>query len=197
MKIWFQNRRMKWKRSKKANADSKKESRQKESKETSNDDRSRETPSSGSLGGNSTTPTPQIDSLRSPHDPHSDSEDEIDVQDTPSPIPSNCKNIANLESQPTADSLNRDQIRHRNISSNTPQSGENHQQSLGTGGTTNTFEPLYPPTLVAPVVTSSGGGNLVSTPSVFAGQYQHLPLTATLLTKLPPEAEHLYRPYVS
>ncbi|XP_071524758.1 uncharacterized protein [Panulirus ornatus] len=179
VKIWFQNRRMKWKRSKKAMAENRKEQRQKDGKENSGgkDDRGKDTNSTGS-GATMTQEEPLASH---------ESEDEIDVQDDttggeegvevrsgeepmPSPSPTQLSQPAEPSSAPSPDPRRYDSL-YDSIHA--------HAAAMSN---------LHVPT---PPVTSSGGS------SMFSGQYQHVPLSAALLTKLPPDAEHLYRPYVS
>ncbi|XP_053641518.2 motor neuron and pancreas homeobox protein 1 [Cherax quadricarinatus] len=178
VKIWFQNRRMKWKRSKKAISENRKEQRQKEGKENSGgkEDRGKEATSAASGATDS-----QEDTL-----PNNESEDEIDVQD----------DTVGGEEGP-------EERGEEPLSSPSP----THLSQAAESSTTSSpdprrYDPLYDSIhahaaamshlhVPTPVVTSSGGS------SVFSGQYQHVPLSAAILTKLPPDAEHLYRPYVS
>ncbi|XP_066950455.1 motor neuron and pancreas homeobox 1-like isoform X1 [Macrobrachium rosenbergii] len=178
VKIWFQNRRMKWKRSKKAMSENRKEQRTKEGKENTTgakDDRAKD--SFPSPTGVTATPENPL--------PNQDSDDEIDVQDdtvggdeavdvrpeeplsSPSPT----------QIAPSGESA---------VPSPDPRRYDSLYDSLHAHAAA--MPALHVPT---PVVTSS------SSSSMFSGQYQHVPLPAALLTKLPPDAEHLYRPYVS
>ncbi|XP_042218403.1 motor neuron and pancreas homeobox protein 1-like [Homarus americanus] len=178
VKIWFQNRRMKWKRSKKAVSENRKEQRQKEGKENSGSKEERGKDSSSTGSGATVT---QEEPLA-----NQESDDEIDVQEDTvggeegtearseeplsSPSPTQLSQPAESSTAPSPDPRRYD-----------PLYDSIHAHAAAMSN-------LHVPT---PVVTSSGGS------SVFSGQYQHMPLSAALLTKLPPDAEHLYRPYVS
>lgn len=169
---------MKWKRSKKAMAENRKEQRQKDGKENSGskEERGKDSNSTGS-GATMTQEEPMA---------NHESEDEIDVQDDtagaeegaeargeeplPSPSPTQLSQTAEPSAAPSPDPRRYDSL-YDSIHA--------HAAAMSN---------LHVPT---PPVTSSGGS------SVFSGQYQHVPLSAALLTKLPPDAEHLYRPYVS
>lgn len=172
---------MKWKRSKKAMSENRKEQRQKDGKENSSgkEDRGKDGCSTGS-GATESQEEPM---------PNQESDDEIDVQE----------DTVGGDEGPEA----------RNdepLSSPSPPTQLSQQQpaesSTASSPDPRRFDPLYDSIhahaaamshlhVPTPVVTSSGGS------SVFSGQYQHVPLSAAILTKLPPDAEHLYRPYVS
>lgn len=191
VKIWFQNRRMKWKRSKKAVSENRKEQRQKDGKENSGGKDERAKDQAGPGGATGT----QEEAIVTP-----ESEDEIDVQDDHAGSEEGGVEIRGGEEAPLSPpsppgSLSQPPAESSAAPSPSPVDPRRpydalyesiHAHAHHTAG----VPALHVPT--PPVVTSSGGSS-----SVFSGQYQHVPLSAALLTKLPPDAEHLYRPYVS
>ncbi|XP_050738201.1 motor neuron and pancreas homeobox protein 1-like isoform X2 [Eriocheir sinensis] len=200
VKIWFQNRRMKWKRSKKALTDTRKEGR-KDGKENSGGKEERGAGTGGggaggkeSSSGDAVVTTAHDTTLSSAVE----SEDEIDVQDD---------SVVGEEGV-AAVAVGGGRSEEA-MSPGSPSQPAESSSSAAPSPDPRRYEVMYdalpphphpthpalhvvPPPQAPPTVTSSSGGS-----SVFSGQYQHVPLSAALLTKLPPEAEHLYRPYVS
>ncbi|MPC92587.1 hypothetical protein E2C01_087684 [Portunus trituberculatus] len=192
---------MKWKRSKKALTDTRKDGR-KDGKENSGGKEERGTVTGGGSGGGGKDSSTGDVGVTAAHDTSLsggvESEDEIDVQEDTVGGEDGVRGVVVGSGRG-----------EEAMSPGSPSQPAESSSSAAPSPDPRRYEVMYdplpphphpphpalhvvPPPQAPPTVTSASGGS-----SMFSGQYQHVPLSAALLTKLPPEAEHLYRPYVS
>ncbi|CAL4175727.1 unnamed protein product, partial [Meganyctiphanes norvegica] len=201
VKIWFQNRRMKWKRSKKGtNAENRGKDGNSVKKDNKENNNVKDIDRDHTSNNNQQVARGQIDVSGD-----GDSDDEIDVQDDDDTVIGEDSsnnghiNVAGSDSSLTSPSPTLIQggceAGPRAESPGDPRRYSALYDTLHAAATVAQGHNQAVPTLhhPTPLVSASSGS------SMFSAQYQHMPLSAAaLFTKLPPDAqEHLYRPYVS